>query len=215
MVCELWSVWTLSNISPTETFRQSSESLCQESFLSFFFLLSSCQRNLHLNQEAQRCTETSTTRSELQSLSSSSSSGSAVLNLWPWTQLLYWSKIFGPLFHKLSQCSERDVSVVTVPRPSTSIVLLTDTESLLWSNNLCLLLQSRKYYFLSEEANEKADLNQRCQDLEHQVGLFYRTFSLIFLIMFLLYDLIQKHVVGNDSVTERCIYRQQRAHMFH
>lgn len=68
MVCELWSVWTLSNISPTETFRQSSESLCQESFLSFFFLLSSCQRNLHLNQEAQRCTETSTTRSELQSL---------------------------------------------------------------------------------------------------------------------------------------------------
>ncbi|XP_024920213.1 protein Hook homolog 2 isoform X1 [Cynoglossus semilaevis] len=30
--------------------------------------------------------------------------------------------------------------------------------------------QSRKYYFLSEEADEKADLNQRCQDLEHQLS---------------------------------------------
>uniref|UniRef100_A0A8C4IIH1 Hook microtubule tethering protein 2 n=1 Tax=Dicentrarchus labrax TaxID=13489 RepID=A0A8C4IIH1_DICLA len=30
--------------------------------------------------------------------------------------------------------------------------------------------QSRKYYFLSEEADEKEDLNQRCRDLEHQVG---------------------------------------------
>lgn len=28
-------------------------------------------------------------------------------------------------------------------------------------------LQSRKYYFLSEEAED--DLNQRCRDLEHQV----------------------------------------------
>uniref|UniRef100_A0A669DPS6 Hook microtubule tethering protein 2 n=1 Tax=Oreochromis niloticus TaxID=8128 RepID=A0A669DPS6_ORENI len=31
--------------------------------------------------------------------------------------------------------------------------------------------QSRKYYFLSEEADEKDDLSQRCRDLEHQVGL--------------------------------------------
>uniref|UniRef100_A0A667ZFI3 Hook microtubule tethering protein 2 n=1 Tax=Myripristis murdjan TaxID=586833 RepID=A0A667ZFI3_9TELE len=30
--------------------------------------------------------------------------------------------------------------------------------------------QSRKYYFLSEEADEKEDLSQRCRDLEHQVG---------------------------------------------
>uniref|UniRef100_A0A665TX64 Hook microtubule-tethering protein 2 n=1 Tax=Echeneis naucrates TaxID=173247 RepID=A0A665TX64_ECHNA len=29
--------------------------------------------------------------------------------------------------------------------------------------------QSRKYYFLSEEADEKEDLSQRCRDLEHQV----------------------------------------------
>uniref|UniRef100_A0A4W6EZE9 Hook microtubule tethering protein 2 n=1 Tax=Lates calcarifer TaxID=8187 RepID=A0A4W6EZE9_LATCA len=29
--------------------------------------------------------------------------------------------------------------------------------------------QSRKYYFLSEEADEKEDLSQRCKDLEHQV----------------------------------------------
>lgn len=32
------------------------------------------------------------------------------------------------------------------------------------------VLQSRKYYFLSEEADEKEDLSQRCRDLEHQVG---------------------------------------------
>uniref|UniRef100_A0A3Q1AZZ7 Calponin-homology (CH) domain-containing protein n=1 Tax=Amphiprion ocellaris TaxID=80972 RepID=A0A3Q1AZZ7_AMPOC len=31
--------------------------------------------------------------------------------------------------------------------------------------------QSRKYYFLSEEADEKEDLSQRCRDLEHQVVL--------------------------------------------
>ncbi|KAG7216158.1 hypothetical protein INR49_029006 [Caranx melampygus] len=31
--------------------------------------------------------------------------------------------------------------------------------------------QSRKYYFLSEEADEKEDLSQRCQDLEHQLSL--------------------------------------------
>uniref|UniRef100_A0A672H081 Calponin-homology (CH) domain-containing protein n=1 Tax=Salarias fasciatus TaxID=181472 RepID=A0A672H081_SALFA len=29
--------------------------------------------------------------------------------------------------------------------------------------------QSRKYYFLSEEADEKDDLSQRCRDLQHQV----------------------------------------------
>uniref|UniRef100_A0A8D3CIR3 Calponin-homology (CH) domain-containing protein n=1 Tax=Scophthalmus maximus TaxID=52904 RepID=A0A8D3CIR3_SCOMX len=29
---------------------------------------------------------------------------------------------------------------------------------------------SRKYYFLSEEADEKQDLSQRCRDLQHQVG---------------------------------------------
>lgn len=32
-------------------------------------------------------------------------------------------------------------------------------------------VQSRKYYFLSEEADEKEDLNQRCRDLEHQVSI--------------------------------------------
>lgn len=32
------------------------------------------------------------------------------------------------------------------------------------------LLQSRKYYFLSEEAYDKEDLSHRCRDLEHQVG---------------------------------------------
>ncbi|XP_049601966.1 protein Hook homolog 2 [Syngnathus scovelli] len=31
--------------------------------------------------------------------------------------------------------------------------------------------QSRKYYFLSEEAGEKEDLRQRCQDLEHQLSV--------------------------------------------
>ncbi|XP_072224519.1 protein Hook homolog 2 [Leuresthes tenuis] len=31
--------------------------------------------------------------------------------------------------------------------------------------------QSRKYYFLSEEADEKADLSQRCRDLERQLSL--------------------------------------------
>jgi hypothetical protein len=31
-------------------------------------------------------------------------------------------------------------------------------------------LQSRKYYFLSEEADEKEDLGQRCRTLELQVG---------------------------------------------
>ncbi|KAM9843785.1 protein Hook homolog 2 [Aulostomus maculatus] len=31
--------------------------------------------------------------------------------------------------------------------------------------------QSRKYYFLSEEADEKADLSQRCRDLEHQLSV--------------------------------------------
>lgn len=30
--------------------------------------------------------------------------------------------------------------------------------------------QSRKYYFLSEEADEKEDMSQRCQDLQRQVG---------------------------------------------
>ncbi|TNN45299.1 Protein Hook 2 [Liparis tanakae] len=30
--------------------------------------------------------------------------------------------------------------------------------------------QSRKYYFLSEEADEKLDLSQRCRDLEHQLS---------------------------------------------
>uniref|UniRef100_A0A3P8THF6 Hook microtubule tethering protein 2 n=1 Tax=Amphiprion percula TaxID=161767 RepID=A0A3P8THF6_AMPPE len=30
--------------------------------------------------------------------------------------------------------------------------------------------QSRKYYFLSEEADEKEDLSQRCRDLEHQLS---------------------------------------------
>uniref|UniRef100_A0A3Q3E9A4 Hook microtubule tethering protein 2 n=1 Tax=Labrus bergylta TaxID=56723 RepID=A0A3Q3E9A4_9LABR len=36
---------------------------------------------------------------------------------------------------------------------------------------LVLCLQSRKYYFLSEEADEKMDLSQRCRDLEHQLSL--------------------------------------------
>lgn len=31
--------------------------------------------------------------------------------------------------------------------------------------------QSRKYYFLSEEADEKLDLNQRCRDLERQLSV--------------------------------------------
>ncbi|XP_019714088.1 protein Hook homolog 2 isoform X2 [Hippocampus comes] len=31
--------------------------------------------------------------------------------------------------------------------------------------------QSRKYYFLSEEAGEKEDLRQRCRDLEHQLSV--------------------------------------------
>lgn len=35
---------------------------------------------------------------------------------------------------------------------------------------LVLRVQSRKYYFLSEEVDEKEDLSQRCRDLEHQVG---------------------------------------------
>ncbi|XP_074511714.1 protein Hook homolog 2 [Sebastes fasciatus] len=31
--------------------------------------------------------------------------------------------------------------------------------------------QSRKYYFLSEEADEKLDMSQRCRDLEHQLSV--------------------------------------------
>ncbi|XP_039680104.1 protein Hook homolog 2 isoform X1 [Perca fluviatilis] len=31
--------------------------------------------------------------------------------------------------------------------------------------------QSRKYYFLSEEADEKGDLSQRCRDLQHQLSV--------------------------------------------
>ncbi|AWP18485.1 putative protein Hook -like 2-like isoform 2 [Scophthalmus maximus] len=31
--------------------------------------------------------------------------------------------------------------------------------------------QSRKYYFLSEEADEKQDLSQRCRDLQHQLSV--------------------------------------------
>ncbi|KAM3835878.1 protein Hook homolog 2 [Diretmus argenteus] len=31
--------------------------------------------------------------------------------------------------------------------------------------------QSRKYYFLSEEADEKQDVSQRCRDLEHQLSV--------------------------------------------
>uniref|UniRef100_A0A8C5E5J5 Calponin-homology (CH) domain-containing protein n=1 Tax=Gouania willdenowi TaxID=441366 RepID=A0A8C5E5J5_GOUWI len=33
------------------------------------------------------------------------------------------------------------------------------------------LLQSRKYYFLSEAADEKEDLSRRCRDLEHQLSM--------------------------------------------
>lgn len=42
----------------------------------------------------------------------------------------------------------------------------------LWqlSSLLCVCFQSRKYYFLSEEPEEKEDLSQHCRDLEHQVG---------------------------------------------
>uniref|UniRef100_A0A673BKY2 Hook microtubule-tethering protein 2 n=1 Tax=Sphaeramia orbicularis TaxID=375764 RepID=A0A673BKY2_9TELE len=39
----------------------------------------------------------------------------------------------------------------------------------MFSRFVCL--QSRKYYFLSEEADEKEDLSQRCRDLEHQLSL--------------------------------------------
>uniref|UniRef100_A0A669DT34 Hook microtubule tethering protein 2 n=1 Tax=Oreochromis niloticus TaxID=8128 RepID=A0A669DT34_ORENI len=49
------------------------------------------------------------------------------------------------------------------------------------SNILCLhifYLQSRKYYFLSEEADEKDDLSQRCRDLEHQVVALEEKMSL-------------------------------------
>uniref|UniRef100_A0A665TXN0 Hook microtubule-tethering protein 2 n=1 Tax=Echeneis naucrates TaxID=173247 RepID=A0A665TXN0_ECHNA len=34
-----------------------------------------------------------------------------------------------------------------------------------------MLSASRKYYFLSEEADEKEDLSQRCRDLEHQLSV--------------------------------------------
>uniref|UniRef100_A0A8D3CIL4 Calponin-homology (CH) domain-containing protein n=1 Tax=Scophthalmus maximus TaxID=52904 RepID=A0A8D3CIL4_SCOMX len=39
-------------------------------------------------------------------------------------------------------------------------------------------LQSRKYYFLSEEADEKQDLSQRCRDLQHQVVALEEKLSL-------------------------------------
>lgn len=41
---------------------------------------------------------------------------------------------------------------------------------------LLLCSQSRKYYFLSEEADEKLDLSQRCRDLERQVSTVCRRF---------------------------------------
>lgn len=37
---------------------------------------------------------------------------------------------------------------------------------------LCLDLQSRKYYFLSDDLEETDDMRQHCHDLEHQVGSF-------------------------------------------
>lgn len=39
--------------------------------------------------------------------------------------------------------------------------------------------QSRKYYFLSEEADEKEDLGQRCRDLQHQLSLVLEEKSLL------------------------------------
>ncbi|XP_055008334.1 protein Hook homolog 2 [Boleophthalmus pectinirostris] len=39
--------------------------------------------------------------------------------------------------------------------------------------------QSRKYYFLSEEADEKEDLSQRCRDLQHQLSMVLEEKSLL------------------------------------
>uniref|UniRef100_A0A8C6UPL6 Hook microtubule-tethering protein 2 n=1 Tax=Neogobius melanostomus TaxID=47308 RepID=A0A8C6UPL6_9GOBI len=39
--------------------------------------------------------------------------------------------------------------------------------------------QSRKYYFLSEEAGEKEDLSQRCRDLQHQLSMVLEEKSLL------------------------------------
>ncbi|CAL1588523.1 unnamed protein product [Knipowitschia caucasica] len=39
--------------------------------------------------------------------------------------------------------------------------------------------QSRKYYFLSEEAGEKEDLTQRCRDLQHQLSMVLEEKSLL------------------------------------
>lgn len=39
--------------------------------------------------------------------------------------------------------------------------------------------QSRKYYFLSEEADEKEDLGQRCRDLQHQLSMVLEEKSLL------------------------------------
>uniref|UniRef100_A0A8C6WW94 Hook microtubule-tethering protein 2 n=1 Tax=Neogobius melanostomus TaxID=47308 RepID=A0A8C6WW94_9GOBI len=44
----------------------------------------------------------------------------------------------------------------------------------------CLVsIQSRKYYFLSEEAGEKEDLSQRCRDLQHQLSMVLEEKSLL------------------------------------
>lgn len=52
------------------------------------------------------------------------------------------------------------------PALKTSLLL---PSHLFYLNSLWSVLQSRKYYFLSEEADEKEDLSRRCRDLEHQV----------------------------------------------
>uniref|UniRef100_A0A669FC05 Hook microtubule tethering protein 2 n=1 Tax=Oreochromis niloticus TaxID=8128 RepID=A0A669FC05_ORENI len=64
--------------------------------------------------------------------------------------------------------------VMTAIQEVSEPLFLSSWFTLILSNILCLhifYLQSRKYYFLSEEADEKDDLSQRCRDLEHQVGL--------------------------------------------
>uniref|UniRef100_A0AAX7SDW9 Calponin-homology (CH) domain-containing protein n=1 Tax=Astatotilapia calliptera TaxID=8154 RepID=A0AAX7SDW9_ASTCA len=64
--------------------------------------------------------------------------------------------------------------VMTAIQEVSEPLFLSSWFTLILSNILCLHVfysQSRKYYFLSEEADEKEDLSQRCRHLEHQVGL--------------------------------------------
>uniref|UniRef100_A0A671YFL0 Hook microtubule tethering protein 2 n=1 Tax=Sparus aurata TaxID=8175 RepID=A0A671YFL0_SPAAU len=61
--------------------------------------------------------------------------------------------------------------IMTLEESVQHVVMTAIQETSVTSPLSPLCLQSRKYYFLSEEAGEKEDLSQRCRDLEHQLSV--------------------------------------------